>query len=235
MEMAEGDIALITISAMKWAPPFATGSVRDYRARWILNEVGWPYRVHLVDAPELASASYGKQQPFGQVPYMEENGRPTLFETGAIVIDVATRAGKLIPIDDAKRSLVLCWVVAALNSMEPSLMNVAEVEFFIEDKVQRDARRPSVVTFALKRLGQLDEALGDRQWLVGNEFTIADLMMASVLRLADMQRMIKTYPRLFAYRERCLDRPAYQKAVAEQRATIADHQPADMRYDQVEG
>lgn len=225
---------MITISAMKWAPSFAAGSVRDYRARWILNEVGWSYRVHLVDAPELAGETYADRQPFGQVPYMEEDGRPTLFETGAIVIDVATRADKLIPADEAERSRVLCWVIAALNSIEPALMNVAEVEFFVDDEQQRDARRPSVVAFAVKRLGQLDNALGERTWLVGDTFTIADLMVASVLRLADMQDMIKQFPRLVAYRKRCLARPAYRKAVADQRATIADHQQADMRYGETE-
>ena len=73
---------MITITAMKWAPPFAAGSVRDHRARWILNEVGWPYRVRLVDAPTMSSARYRTQQPFGQVPVMEEDGRPALFESG---------------------------------------------------------------------------------------------------------------------------------------------------------
>ena len=85
---------MITITAMKWAPPFAAGNVRDHRVRWVLNEVGWPYDVRLIDAPELASEAYREFQPFGQGPYLEEDGRPTLFETGAIVVDVATRAGK---------------------------------------------------------------------------------------------------------------------------------------------
>jgi glutathione S-transferase len=119
---------MITITAMKWAPPFAAGQVRDHRARWILNEVGWPYRVRLVDAPTLKSSAYLRSQPFGQVPYLEEDGRPTLFETGAIVIDVATRAGKLIPADGPERALVISWVIAALNSIEPFLMNIAEIE-----------------------------------------------------------------------------------------------------------
>lgn len=104
---------MITITAMKWAPPFAAGMVRDLRARWILKEVGWPYEVRLIDAPDLASDAYRHLQPFGQVPYMEEDGRPTLFESGAIVVDVAIRAGKLIPPEGNDRSQVRCWVIAA--------------------------------------------------------------------------------------------------------------------------
>jgi glutathione S-transferase len=225
---------MITITAMKWAPPFAAGSVRDHRARWILNEAGWPYKVCLIDAMDLASDAYRSKQPFGQVPYMEEDGRPTLFESGAIVLDVATRADILLPKEENDRSLVNCWFIAALNSVEPFLMNVAEVEYFIDDKAQKEARRPGVVAMAEQRLGELEVALGDRQWLVGNGFTIADLMMASVLKIARGLELLKRHPTLVAYQDRCLDRPAYKKAVQDQCATIEQHKMADMRFDQVE-
>lgn len=225
---------MIVITAMKWAPPFAAGSVRDYRARWILNEAGWPYEVRLIDATDLASGAYRARQPFGQVPYMEEEGRPTLFESGAIVLDVATRAGILLPKDEKERALVNCWYIAALNSVEPFLMNVAEVEYFIEDKAQKDARRPGVVAMAGKRLGELEAALGQREWLVGDDFTIADLMMASVLKIARGLDLLKGHPTLVAYLDRCLDRPAYRKAVADQCATIEQHEMADMRFGEVE-
>jgi glutathione S-transferase len=225
---------MITITAMKWAPPFAAGSVRDHRARWILNEVGWPYEVRLIDATDLASNSYRSKQPFGQVPYLEEDGRPTLFESGAIIIDVATRAGILMPPEGNERSLVLCWVIAALNSIEPFLMNVAEVEYFIKDEAQKSARRPSVVEAAEKRLVELEVALGDRHWLVGDSFTIADLMMASVLKIARGLELLKRHPALIAYQDRCLDRPAYREAIADQCATIERHKMADMRFGEVE-
>ena len=224
---------MITITAMKWVPPFAAGQVRDYRARWILNEVGWPYEVRLVDAPTLASVEYGAKQPFGQVPCLEEDGRPTLFETGAIVIDVATRAGRLIPPDGPQRAAVLAWVIAALNSVEPFLMNVAEVDFFLRDEADKAKRRPLVAAAAEKRLGQVEAALGDRSWLVGDDFTIADLMMGSVLLIARRLDLMTDHPALAAYQDRCLDRPAYRKAVADQRATIARHEMADMRFDEV--
>jgi glutathione S-transferase len=225
---------MITITAMKWAPPFAAGNVRDHRVRWILNEVGWPYEVRLIDALDLGSAQYREKQPFGQVPYLEEDGRPTLFETGAIVLDVASRAGKLIPTAGDERALVITWLIAALNSIEPALMNVAEVEYFIEDEAQKCARRPLVVAAAEQRLAQFEAALGDRQWLVGDGFTIADLMMASVLKIARGLSLLDRHPRLAAYQIRSLDRPAYRQAIADQCATIEQHKMADMRYDAVE-
>lgn len=225
---------MITITAMKWVPPFAAGQVRDHRARWILNEVDWPYEVRLLDACDMASDQYREKQPFGQVPCFEETGRPTLFESGAIVVDVATRAGKLIPSDGPERSVILSWVIAALNSIEPSLMNVAEVEYFIDDPNEQNTRRPAVVAAAEQRLSQLEAALGDRQWLVGDTFTVADLMMASVLKIARRLKLLDQHRTLMDYQDRCLDRPAYRKAVADQRATIDAHEMADMRYDEVE-
>jgi glutathione S-transferase len=225
---------MITITAMKWAPPFAAGSVRDHRARWILNEAGWSYKVRLIDATDLASETYRDKQPFGQVPYMEEDGRPTLFESGAIVLDVATRAEILLPTAEKERSLVNCWFIAALNSIEPFLMNVAEVEYFIDDEAQKTARRPNVLAMAEKRLSQLEAALGDRQWLVGDAFTAADLIMASVLKIARGLDLLKSHQTLAAYQDRCLDRPAYKKAVADQCATIEQHKIADMRFNEVE-
>jgi glutathione S-transferase len=221
---------MITITAMKWAPPFAAGQVRDHRARWILNEVGWDYRVRLIDAPIMASDEYTAKQPFAQVPYLEEEGRPTLFETGAVVLDVATRAGKLLPVDDGQRAAVIMWLFAALNSVEPFLANVSEVEYFIDDAIEQEHRRPRVIGAAKQRLAQLEKALGDRQWLVGSSFTIADLMMASVLKIARGLDLLAPFPALVSYQDRCLDRPAYRKAVADQCATIAAHRMEDMRY-----
>ena len=224
---------MITITAMKWAPPFAAGQVRDHRVRWILNEVGWPYKVRLVDAPTLASAEYQAMQPFGQVPYLDEDGRPILFETGAIVLNVADRAGKLLPLDKNERALVTTWVVAALNSLEPFLMNVAEVEYFLENEEDKIRRRPAVTAFAHKRLAQVQAALGDRRWLVGDSFTVADLMMASVLKIARSLDLLAVHSALAAYQDRCLDRDAYRRAVADQCATIARHGAADMKFEEV--
>lgn len=224
-------MAKITITAMKWAPPFAAGNVRDYRARWILNEVGWPYDVRLVDEPTKRSRDYRAMQPFGQVPMLEEEGRPAMFESGAIVLDIATRAGKLVPESPAGRAQMLQWSIAALNSIEPFLMNLAEVEFFIDDDGEKAKRRPRVLAMVETRLGELENALGERTWLVGDAFSAADLLMASVLKIADSLGVLSAFPRLAAYHARCVARPAHLKAVADQRAEIARHEMKDMKFE----
>ena len=221
---------MITVTAFKWVPPFAAGQVRDHRVRWILNEVGWPYEIRLLDAVDQKSADHRARQPFGQVPTLEEDGRPPMFESGAIVWDIAERAGVLIPSDPVMRAQVLGWYFAALNSVEAALANVAEAEFFLPDEAAKAARPPQVVPFAERRLGELQTALGDRDWLVGEDFTVADLMMSSVLKIAASLELLDGFPALQAYYDRCLDRPAYKKAVADQCATIAAHGPRDMRY-----
>lgn len=223
----------ITITAMKWVPTFARGQVRDHRVRWILNEVGWPYEVRLLDAEVMASKAYASAQPFGQVPILEEDGRPTLFETGSIIFDVATRAGKLIPTDPGERALMLSYYFAALNSVEPFLMNVAEVEYFMSDESHKALRRPAVVSMAERRLDELENALDTRKWFVGDDFTIADLMISSVMKIAGALDLLSGFPMLAAHQERSFARPAYQRAVADQCAAIDRHGPGDMKYDAV--
>lgn len=221
---------MITISAFKWVPPFAQGQVRDHRVRWVLNEVGWPYEVKLLDSEDQRSSAYRAGQPFGQVPVMAEDGRPTLFESGAIVLDVAMRSGKLLPADESLRGLTLSYFIAALNSIEPFLMNLAEVEFFMADEAQKQARRPGVVEMAEKRLGELQQALGDREYFVGDQFTVADLMLASVLKIARSLTLLGRFERLDAWQAKICERPAYRKAVADQVAELTAHSPRDMKY-----
>lgn len=224
---------MITVTAMKWAPPFAAGQVRDHRVRWILNEVGWPYQVKLVDAPTMKSSGYcGALQPFGQLPVLEEDGRPPVFESGAIVLDVAMRAGRCIGAEGTpERAAALQWVVAGLNSVEPMLFNVAEVEYFMDDKAARRARRPAVVGLAKERLAMLESARAGRDWFVGNGFTVADLMLASILKVAERLALLEELPALAAWQRTILARPAHVKAEQDQKAEIARHTAADMRYE----
>jgi glutathione S-transferase len=222
---------MITITALKWVPPFAQGQVRDHRVRWVLNEVNWPYKVRLIDTEVQQSTTYRAEQPFGQVPVIEEEGRPTLFETGAILLDVATRSGRLLPSNEKERSLVTCWLFAALNSVEPALANLAEVDFFIKDEAVKAKRRPEVLSNAEMRLGQLSAALGERSYFVGDAFTVADMLVASVLKIGGHTNILDALPNLLAFRDRCFARPAYQKAVADQCADIARHSPKDMKYE----
>jgi glutathione S-transferase len=222
---------MITISALKWVPPFAQGQVRDHRVRWVLNEAGWPYQVRLLDTEDQQGREYREKQPFGQVPILEEDGRPPLFETGAILLDVATRSGKLLPADEGQRSLAISWLFAALNSIEPPFSNLGEVDFFIEDEEMKAKRRPDVVQAVKARLDQLAAALGSRDYLVGDDFTIGDMMMSSVMKILHHTDLLDGYPTLAAYRDRCHGRPAYKKAIADQCADIARHDQNDMKYE----
>lgn len=226
---------MITVTALKWVPPFAQGQVRDHRVRWILNEVGWPYQVRLLDTEDQQDPAYRAQQPFGQVPAVEEDGRPPLFETGAILIDVASRAKQLLPDDPDQRALTISWLIAALNSVEPSFTRLAEIDYFLDDEEVKAKLRPAAVEAIKLRLTQLDAALGDRDYLVSPSFTIADMMMSSVLKILRHTDILQSFPALVRYRDRCLERPAYKKAVADQCADIARHTAADMRYEKKAG
>ena len=221
---------MISVSAFKWGPPFAKGQVRDHRVRWVLNEVGWPYRMRLIDSVDQQSDVYRAEQPFGQVPVMAEDGRPTLFESGAIVLDVALRSGRLLPEDDGQRGLALSYYFAALNSVEPFLSNVAEVEFFMADEAQRQARRPAVRPMAEQRLAEVQRALGGRAFLVADQFTIADLMMASVLLIARSLKLMDAHPELDAWHRAICERPAFRKAIDDQCAELDAHEPRDMKF-----
>ena len=221
---------MITVTAFKWVPPFAQGNVRDHRVRWILNELGRPYQAKLIDSEDQRSADYRALQPFGQVPAMTEDGRPPLFESGAIVLDLALRAGRLVGRDDAERSQVLAWFVAALNTIEPALANVADMHFFTDDEEVRRRRTPVVTAFARQRLGEAEAAIAGRTWLVGKDFTVADLMLSSVLKVASSLDLLGECTALAAHQERCFARPSYGRAIAEQCAGFEGHGPRDMKY-----
>ena len=222
---------MITVSALKWVPTFAQGQVRDHRVRWVLNEVGWPYEVRLLDSEDQQDSDYRLAQPFGQVPAMHEDGRPPLFETGSILIEVAARSGQLMPEDPAQGPRAISWMIAALNTVEPLFMMLAETDYVIADEEVRAKLRPHVIRMIELRLQQLTDALGERDYLVGNHFTIADLMMSSVFKIIHHTDILDRYPSLLRYRDRCLERPAYKKAIADQCADIARHCPEDMRYE----
>jgi len=133
----------LTITAFKWVPPFAQGQVRDHRLRWLLKEIDWDYSVELIDPAVQQSAAYRAEQPFGQVPVLREDGRHTLFETGAIVLDIAERSGKLLPADEGDRALAKCWLFAALNSVEPYLTQIALADVFIRTRTSPRVTAPS--------------------------------------------------------------------------------------------
>ena len=160
---------MITISAFKWVPDFARGQVRDLRVRWALEEAGLPYRARLLRQGDQDKADYRALQPFGQVPILQD-GDLTLFETGAIVLHLGQRCEALLPAEPGARARATQWLVAALNSVEPFILNVALIDLFYAQEEWARLRRPGAEQFALKRLTALSAALGDKPHLDGERY-----------------------------------------------------------------
>jgi glutathione S-transferase len=206
---------MITLSAFSWVPPFAQGLVRDLRVRWALEEAGWPYEERLVDQQSKNSPEYRKLQPFGQVPAFEEDGL-ALFESGSIVLHIAERSPALMPADESSRARVKTWMFAALNSIEQHIQNLTEIDLFNADKAWAKERRPAVEQRVKMRLGELSAAIGEREYLVADRFTAADLLMTSVLRIPRTTPLVADVPNVEAYRLRCEARPAFSRALRAQ-------------------
>jgi glutathione S-transferase len=203
---------MITISAFKWVPDFARGQVRDLRVRWALEEAGLPYRARLLEQGDQDKPDYRALQPFGQVPVFEEDGF-VLFESGAIVLHIGARCEALLPKDAAARARATQWLIAALNSLEPFMLNVALIDLFYVNEQWAKLRRPSAVVFVQKRLSALSKTLGDKPFLDGDRFTAGDLMMSTVLGILKHTDIVTGDKRLAAYIERCRARPAFKRAL----------------------
>jgi glutathione S-transferase len=203
---------VITISAFKSVPEFAHGMVRDLRARWALEEVGLPYRTRLLEQGDQDKPEYRALQPFGQVPILEEDGL-TLFESGAIVLHIGERGEALLPKDAGARARATQWLIAALNSIEPFVMDLLRIDIFYPNEEWAKLRRPGAVEFVQKRLNCLSKSLGDKPFLDGDRFTAGDLMMTTVLRMLKHTDIVTSEKRLAAYVERCTARPAFKRAL----------------------
>ncbi|MDO7843717.1 glutathione S-transferase family protein [Sphingomonas immobilis] len=204
------------ITTFAWVPPFARGFVRDLRARWAFEEVGQAYVVDLIDGPYAKSAQHRRYQPFGQVPTYSD-GKVQIFESGAIVLRIA-EGSDLLPQDADARLGAIQWLIAALNSVEPFVMQIAVVDVFEADKAWSPMRRPRVIADLEGRLADLEAALGGKTWLDGDAFTVGDLMMISVLGGLRGTDILQAYPRLAAYVARGEARPAHVKAMGDQLA-----------------
>jgi glutathione S-transferase len=203
---------MITISAFRWVPDFARGQVRDLRARWALEEAGLPYKTRLLEQGDQDKPDYRALQPFGQVPILEEDDL-VLFESGAIVLHIAERSETLLPKDAGARARATQWLIAALNSIEPFVMNVAVIDLFYPNEDWAKLRRPSAVEFVQRRLSALSNSLGDKPYLDGDRFTAGDLMMTTVLRMLKHTDIVTSDKRLAVYIERCTARPAFKRAL----------------------
>jgi len=203
---------VITISAFKWVPESARGQVRDLRARWALEEAGLPYKTRLLEQGDQDRPEYRALQPFGQVPILEEDGA-VLFESGAIVLYIGERSEALLPKDSRARARAVQWLIAALNSVEPFVMNVALIDLFYANEEWAKLRRPGAVAFVQRRLSALSRSLGDKPFLDGDRFTAGDLMMTTVLRILKHTDIVSSDKRLAEYVARCTSRPAFKRAL----------------------
>jgi len=210
---------MITVSAFLWVPDFARGLVRDLRARWALEEAGLPYRTRLLRQDDANHPDYRALQPFGQVPVLQEDGL-VLFESGAIVLYIGERSETLLPQQPVARARATQWLIAALNSVEPSIMNVVAVQVFYPNEEWAKLRRPGAVAFMRQRLADLSASLGDKAYLDGDRFTAGDLMMTTVLRMVPEE--VVSDSRLAAYVGRCTARPAFTRALEAQLADFKD-------------
>lgn len=213
----------IRLSAFRWVPPFAQGLVRDLRVRWALEEAGLAYEERLIEHKDLATKAYRELQPFGQVPIYEEDGL-VLFESGAIVLHVANRSSALMPTDAAGRARATAWMFAALNSVEPPIRYLAEIDLFHAEEEWATLRRPGAVDAVKKQLAKLSDWLSERDYLE-DRFTAADLLMRTVLRDLRQTDLVGQMPVLEAYQLRCQERAAFQRALAAQMATFATNEP----------
>lgn len=213
-----------TITAFDWVPPFAQGQVRDLRVRWALEEVGQGYDVLYLGQGDQKEPPHRERQPFGQVPTYEDED-VLLFESGAIVLHIAETFDGLFPDDAAARARAIEWMFAALNSIEPSVMDLSFVTLFEADKPWSAMRRGSVEERIHGRLSDLSKRLGDKTWLDGDTFTAGDLLMVSVLRILIDEGFVETYPNLAAYMHRGIARPAFQRALDAQLAGFTGDAP----------
>jgi glutathione S-transferase len=200
----------IIITAFERSPDGGKGLARDTRVRWALEEVGQPYEVRLVSFKAMKEAAHLALHPFGQIPTYED-GDLGLFETGAIVFHIAERHAGLLPDEANARARAITWMFAALNTVEPPILELVTARIFERDKPWSAQRMPLVEDRVRERLRQLSARLGDADWLDG-PFSAGDLMTVSVLLRVRASGLLDEYPNLSAYVARGEARPAYKRA-----------------------
>jgi glutathione S-transferase len=211
------------ITAFDWVPDFAKGHVRDLRVRWALEEVGQPYDVRYLSQGEQKQPAHRALQPYGQVPTYEGDD-VALFESGAIVLHIAETHDGLLPQDQAGRSRAMEWAIAALNSVEPFVMDWSMATLFEADKPWSAQRLPAIEERIRHRLADTARRLGDREWYHG-AFSAGDLLMIAVLRSLEGNPLLEEQPALTAYVARGTARPAFARAMDGQMAGFTGAPP----------
>jgi glutathione S-transferase len=199
-----------TITAFANSPDRGQGLARDMRVRWALEEVGQPYHVRLLSFAEMKEPAHLALHPFGQIPTYEE-GDLALFETGAIVFHIAQRHAGLLPDDANVRARAIAWMFAALNTVEPPIVERSMATILEQGESWYEQRLIAIDGRVRERLGQLSRHLGAADWLDG-EFSAGDLLMATVLLRVRSSGLLDEYPNLAAYLARGMDRPAFRRA-----------------------
>jgi glutathione S-transferase len=199
-----------TITAFERSPDGGQGLARDTRVRWALEEVGRPYDVRLVSFKAMKEPAHLALHPFGQIPTYEE-GDLALFETGSIILHIAGRHAGLLPDDADARARAVTWMFAAVNTVEPPILELMTARIIEADKPWTAERLPLVKDRIRNRLDQLSRRLGEADWLDG-AFSAGDLMMVHVLLRLRPSGLLDEYPSLAAYVARGEARPAYKRA-----------------------
>ena len=207
-----------TITAFERSPDRGRGLARDMRVRWALEEVGQPYEVRLLAFAEMKEPAHRRLHPFGQIPTWEE-GELVLFESAAIVFHIAERHAGLLPEDANARARAIAWIFAALNTVEPPIVDRSMATLTERDKTWYGERMAILDDRVHVRLRELSNRLGDAEWLDG-AFSAGDLLMVTVLRRLHGSGLLESYPNLRAYIARGEARPAYQRAFADQLAVF---------------
>jgi len=207
-----------TITAFEQSPDRGRGLARDMRVRWALEEVGQPYDVRLVSFSQMREPAHRALHPFGQIPTYEE-GELALFESGAIVFHIAERHAGLLPDDANARARAIGWMFAALNTVEPPIVDRGAAALLERDKTWYEERLPILEGRVRQRLDELSSRLGDADWL-DDGFSAGDLLMVTVLRRLGGSGMLEEYSNLCAYVARGEARPAYKRAFEDQLAVF---------------
>lgn len=198
----------LTIWTYDWVPQGPRGHVRDIRLRWACEEAGLPYQIASVRFEDRVGPDHLARQPFAQVPALQD-GDITLFESGACLLHLAEKSETLMPRDPKDRAETLQWVIAGLNSVEM----VSVPWWFIG--LSKPAENP-LEGWLASRLSRLDAVLAQRDYLAADRFTVADLLMADILRVKKLHAALGPYPALLAYADRIASRPAFRKACQDQ-------------------
>jgi glutathione S-transferase len=209
----------IVITAFERSPDGGLGLARDTRVRWALEEVGQPYEVRLLSLQAKTQPAHLRLHPFGLIPTYEQ-GDLALFETGAIILHIAEHHQGLFSDDPDARARAITWMFAALNTVEPPILELVTAKILEGDRPWAQERLGLVKDRIRERLAQLAARLGDADWLDG-PFSAGDLMMVSVLLRLRPSGLLDEYPKLAAYVARGEARPAYQRAFAAQWAINA--------------